>query len=174
MIYMQKLKKLMMLSLAFVSLWTGSCNAATAMTASQSALLSKAKYYGSLVGYPETIQAILLQETMAGALGKVGDDGRSLGVMQMQPETAMYVTSKYSWLPQLQDKAAYAAFLLKSDDYAILLGALYFKECLKVHHTWKRAVVCYNYGIAGATNAKLESNKYLASIIKHIKTLRSK
>ena len=143
--------------------------AATILTPSQVTLLNVAKMTGALISHPETIQAILLVESSAGIGGRIGDDGRSLGVMQMKPATAMYVTAKYKWLPKLKDEAAYAARLLTDDAYAILLGTLYFKECIKRHVLWSKAVVCYNVGLAGNVNA----TKYLTKIRKQIEVLRN-
>ena len=145
-----------------------------ALTHQQKEILDKAQFYGQMVGAPETIQAIVLQESSAGNAGRIGDDGNSIGIMQMRPSTAAWVSSKYSWLPQYKTEFEYAQALL-NDNYALLVGALYFKECSKVYHNWRQAVVCYNTGIRGASkmkSSKINSHKYLTNIKRRLKYVR--
>lgn len=140
----------------------------------QKKLLSLAYDIGSRVGYPETMQFILMQETIAGKLGRVGDEGRSLGVMQVQVDTARFISERVDSLPILSDKE-YAYHLKHTDSYAILVAAHYFKYCMESFGDWRRALLAYNRGVTGAkymTDAEIESDRYMLGVQMHAPLVR--
>ncbi len=152
---------------------------AHALTTEQEDILDMAKMYGEGVGMPETIQSIVLQESSAGAGGKIGDDGSSVGIMQMSPYTAQYVARKYQYIQELTPEQHATA--LFNNDYALLTGALYFKECYdkfkkyKGHWAWRYAVVCYNAGMTGAermSKVEINTHPYLQKIRERLQFVR--
>jgi len=168
---MRYLRALGFVLISFLVMGVSAPAKAVTLTKNQYTILNKAQFYGQMIGFPETIQAMVLQESSAGAGGRIGDDGNSIGVMQMKPSTAKWVTGKYTWLPQYENNYEYAQALL-DDNYALLIGSLYFKECYKASHNWRRAVVCYNSGLRGASKmsvAKINSNKYLHNVKRRLK-----
>lgn len=147
-----------------------------AYTQEQEHLLDAARIIGEdFSGMPETIQSLLLVESNAGAGGRVGDKGRSIGVMQVRPETAEYVTNLNKHLPQHRSYYHYAVALM-NDYYSIGIGTLYFKRCMDVYKNWRRAVVCYNQGVTGAsrfTDAEINDHWYLNRVRKALKNVRA-
>jgi len=145
-------------------------------TVEQEYLLDMAQHIGQEeVGMPETIQSILLVETAAGAAGRVGDRGRSIGVMQVRPETADYVVMlNQHKLRKLRSYYHYAIALM-NDEYSMVVGALYFKRCMDVYRSWRRAVVCYNQGVAGAgrlSDKEINQHVYLKKVKRALKNVR--
>ena len=75
------MKIIVLLFLLFPSI----CFSST-LNENQKYLLDLARYHGSVIGYPETVQSILLQETVAGKFQHSGkynlvvlDDGKYVG-----------------------------------------------------------------------------------------------
>lgn len=133
---------------------------------SQAKLLMLAKDIGKRFELSETLQMILMQETLAGKLGRSGDKGKSLGVMQIQIETAKFV-ARVTALPALPDDH-YSISLKYDDRYAMTVAAYYFKYCLsKFDNDWRKALVAYNAGITGAnrmTVAQIDNHAYLKGV----------
>ena len=133
-------------------------------------LLTLAHEIGLTVGFPETVQAILIQETLAGAYGdRIGDTNlplgkRSYGVMQMKVATARGILKKYPTLvgtyfpkrkvlKKVRDEEIIIK-LIQNDIFAIKLAALnvaYHRERSK---SWAVAVVAYNTGQGRANKIK--------------------
>lgn len=147
---------------------------AFAPTRGQAAVLDMAMAAGKKVGWEETVQSIVLVESSAGADSVFGDDGRSIGLMQVQPATAAYVSLLYAWLPVFEHEFVYANALLDRR-YNLMVGAAYFKRCMDVFKNWRRAVVCYNTGIAGAkrlTDQQVNNHTYLNKVRKSLQMVR--
>lgn len=142
----------------------------------QLALFKLAREIGVKYGYPETLQMILAQETLAGKLGRVGDNGDSLGVMQIQPPTAEFITRKTTTLPRLANRKAYAQRIKHDDRYAMEVAAQTFLYNMKVfNNDWRRAVVAYNAGIKGAsrmTDEQVSNHAYLVGIRGKMKMIK--
>lgn len=124
-------------------------------TERQTELLRIAYSEGEAVGWPETIQAILLQETSAGVHGPVGD--RSLGFgersychMQVKLAAAADVIKHFDDIPSFTTEEELLVALLTDDEFCIRVGARYFKLMLDRTNTWSEAVVAYNRGVAGS------------------------
>lgn len=123
---------------------------AYAMTPGQEITLSKiyneAKKHTK---YPSTICAIALTESSAGKNpNKIGDDGRSYGVLQIQVKTARWLSSLYKeieWVSQLSDMDI-AKLLLTRIDFSVQVASLYF-EHYRRHWGYFKAISMYNGGI---------------------------
>lgn len=136
-------------NLAFATVWQS-----VKFTPDQLRLLEIAKAEGNKIGYPETIQAILLQESTAGLIGPVGDivngfGKRSYCHMQIKVAAAEHVISRYN-LPKFRTEEELIAKLLTDDEFCIYMGAMYFKLMLEQTGDWKTAVLAYNKGVKGA------------------------
>lgn len=149
--------------LAIASILVFSSNSAAArvrFTESQVDLLKVAYHYGKQIGYPETIQGILMQETLAGLLGRVGDrrlgfGKKSYGVMQVKLSTAKDVLKKHRGMKEFKEALKYSdeellARLIMDDAFNILVGTMYFKMHMdryeKKRRGWSKAVSAYNRG----------------------------
>lgn len=150
--------------------------------AEQRKLLTIAYYTGQEVGYPETIQALLLQETNAGEYGnRIGDVNqpmgkRSYGVMQVKVATAHTVMKRYptfvkQYFPQYkrEDQIRSEELIIKliqDDEFNIRVGAYNFMMMRKGVKTWEGAIVAYNTGIGAYRSIKHPKlHKYYKSVV---------
>lgn len=118
-------------------------------------LLRLAHDIGTEVGWPETIQAILLQETSAGVHGPVGDRSHSFGQrsychMQVKLAAAKDVLRYYDLGRVFATEEELLVALLTEDEFCIQVGAHYFALMVERTPTWSEAVIAYNQGIAGS------------------------
>lgn len=120
---------------------------------------------GREVGNPETLQAILMQETNGGRSERIGNKNapigkRSYGLMQVQVVAARSVLERF---PVLLDKyfegrkygslmdEEIIALLLSNDEANVRIAAYHFKLYMQLSGgDWNRAVAAYNMGIGGA------------------------
>ena len=151
---------------------------------SQRNLLTLAYHIGSKVGYPETIQSILLQETLAGKLGnRIGDTNlptlrRSYGVMQVKARTARDVLQKNpnfrkKYFPGFKSAKAIRdeeiiIELIQNDIFNIKTAALYFAHQRKRAKKWSTAVVAYNQGPRALTMKNPKQHDYYRKIVKRL------
>jgi len=154
-------------------------------TPEQRKLMTMAYYIGKEIGFPETMQSLLLQETRAGALGdRIGDVNlpigkRSYGVMQMKVATARKVLRKYPTLvpnyfpkrksyKRVRDEEIIIK-LIQDDEFNIRLAAMNFVIHRQLSKSWAKAVVAYNTG-QGAANKIFEPKKhvYYVHIVKKL------
>lgn len=154
-------------------------------TPEQRKLMTMAFYIGKEVGFPETIQSLLLQETRAGALGdRIGDINlpigkRSYGVMQMKVATARKVLKKYpelvpNYFPKrksykrVRDEEIIIK-LIQDDEFNIRLAAMNFVIHRQLSNNWAKAVVAYNTGQGGANKiSEPKKHKYYVNIVKKL------
>ncbi len=141
----------------------------------QEKTLLKAKIWGEYVGYPETIQSIILTESSANVLNTkylVGDNRlgfgkRSYGIMQIKLSTAKFVIRYYGlhWYRDLPEEVLIAKLLVEKD-FNLQIGALYFKYLIKRFKSWKHAVVAYNRGPGWVSRNrhKVNNHRYLTKV----------
>lgn len=111
---------------------------------------------GSEIGHPETLQAILLQESNGG-LAKQGH--KSYGLMQVQVVAARSILTR---VPELRTQyygdrpisdisyAELVYLLMHNDEANIRIAAHHFKLYFRlVGQDWDKAVAAYNAGIGG-------------------------
>lgn len=122
---------------------------------------------GREVGNPETLQAILLQETRGGQTEPIGNKDspvgkRSYGLMQVQVVAARSIFQR---VPAVYDRyfpdrkystvadEEIIALLLTNDEANIRIAAHHFKLYLQLSSgDWNRAVAAYNAGIGAVNN----------------------
>lgn len=151
------------------------------LTAEQQKVLLLAKKYGEEVGYPETIQSIAMQETLAGGYGDgIGDKmnghlKRSYGVMQVKIATAQWVMKFYPEIVEeyfagkridtinpvlIRDK------LINDNDFNIRVGAYNFALMTRYTDSWREAVVAYNTGLGGVREVpEVDQHVYYKKIV---------
>jgi len=149
-------------------------------------LITLAHNIGSEIGYPETVQALLLQETQAGKYGnRIGDTHlpigkRSYGIMQMKVGTAKLVLAKYpdlmsTYFPNrdinlIHDEEIITK-LMKDDTFALKLGAYNFLREKELAKGWTRGVAAYNLGHHGAKKLiQPREFKYTQEVIQKLNT----
>ena len=124
-------------------------------------------HVGREVGNPETLQAILMQESGGSAQRAVGNIGspvgkRSYGLMQVQLVAARSILLRNPKLVDLYfpDRVYKSladeeiiALLLTNDEANARIAAHHFKLYLAISHgDWNRAVAAYSAGIGGVNN----------------------
>lgn len=159
------------------------------LTQEQIALLTLAYHVGKATGMPETLQAILMQETLAGKLGRVDPHQVSFGVTQVKPVTAMDMVNRYLRTKGSFKKvnligyrfsakktlSEYKKALLNDDLYALMVAAITITDLLERTPTWRQAVVAYNTGVAGSFRLSkhgLNNHAYLLGVKQKLKTIR--
>jgi len=151
----------------------------------QRKLITLAYHVGKRIGYPETIQAILIQETRAGAYGnRIGDTNlpmgkRSYGVMQMKVATARgilklhpsMVTTNFparKSLKRVRDEEIIIK-LIQNDVFSLQLAAFNFADHRKKSKSWSQSVVAYNTGQGAANRIKNHKEHiYYKHVLKRI------
>ena len=94
--------------------------------------------------YPTLITTISFTESSCGK-AVLGDDGDSLGIMQLQIPTVRYISSKIPqlrMLDYLSDKQL-QTLLLRDDEVSIIIATHYFLF-LNKHYGYRDAVIRYN------------------------------
>lgn len=164
----------------FLCLWAITSNARPiALSSQQIQYLLMAREAGGSIGWPETMESIVWQESSIGRF-KIGDDGKSLGVAHVQVDTAISIMKKYQWVPQMSSKTRHermkiAHRLIHDDRYNLLIASLYFNDCYQQFQDWRRALICYNGGAALAAQYRsrdLNSFSYVVAIKLRLRELR--
>lgn len=144
-------------------------------------LIHIAKQSGIQIGFPDTIPAILLQETNGGKNQKSKQS--VFGVMQMKVSTAKYIMSDILNYDNIPSNKTIKHILTNDDKFAIYLAAVYFKYLYDMFIdrgnspaiSWRLAVLSYNAGPSAiATKGKVNnSHRYISGINKNIKIIKS-
>lgn len=142
--------------------------------------LKKAYFVGREIGNPETIEAILLQESTGRSTDPIGNKNapvgkRSYGLMQLQVVAARSILGREPKLVQqyfpgrkyssIADEEI-IALLLTNDEANIRIAAHHFKLYLNLcDGDWNKAVAAYNTGIGGVNNIENPAEyQYVVSI----------
>lgn len=153
-------------------------------------LMKLAWFHGQRIDFPETIQAILLQETQG---GRIRTDARqeqfewaAYGVMQIQPETARYIMEcilKHPDEDVPEDDIIIKLMLKSNDNFSIQLAVTYFKYLYDVYveqgnHpgvAWRMALLAYNIGPGKLKEQGMgyDPNMYLDGIRKNLEIVRA-
>ena len=146
----------------------------TILSKNQQLILQKAYNAGTLVGWPLTMEAIVWQESSLGKY-RIGDDGKSLGLANVQVQTARIIIKQNSWLPQYTTNYSIARALLHNDEINLLIASIYFRNCYNQFKNWPQALICYNGGPQTATNwgrRNAENFPYVITIRKRLEEIR--
>jgi hypothetical protein len=153
--------------------------------------LQAARGIGELYNVPETLQAIILQESSAG-IDKLGDDGESLGLAHVTVPAAKDVLTLYCSRPSkkkqcsilhydYKDDHSLRAHLAAHDDLNLIFAVLYFQMHYEYYKEkqyslpWSRAVISHNTGYKPRymSTEEVENHVYLGYIRTRIKAIRS-
>ena len=151
------------------------------LTGEQVELLSLAYKIGYDDGGPahaKLLQAVLMQETIAGLLGRLGHlsaplGKRSYGVMQVKVTAARDVLA---WKPELAEALTderLIARLIADDEFNLKVASTYLKYLRKKSDSDHQALVAYNLGPNGAKQIMdptqyryvLSVERYLANVV---------
>ena len=141
-------------------------SSASKYTINQKKLMKLAYDEGIKIGYPNTMRAILLQETKAGLLGKYHDNGTSFGVMCVQLPTAKDMLGGVMYNNEFLTNK-----LMNDDVFNIKIATKYFNYLIEYFNgDWDKAVLSYNVGMGRVKKHgfKFDPNNYLSSIKKMI------
>lgn len=113
-------------------------HAASILTPHQWCVLDMARDAGARIHLPETMQAIVLVESSAGAyLTNPADP--SYGAAGVKLDTAEQVLGRKVTVAELRD----------DPEVNLAAGSLFLQQCALAFSSWRRTVVCYNRGVAG-------------------------
>lgn len=144
-------------------------------------LLRMAYDIGNEYGHPETTQAILLQETNAGAGGRESGFqfpalGRCYGIMQMKVAAVVDVLQTYPNLigkyfsvsdPAKIPPREIIAKLKNDDEFSLRMGVNYYKKYY--NGSLVKAIMTYNQGPAGMLQFKQpDRHPYMIGIQKNL------
>lgn len=162
------------------------CASANNYTDEQERILKLAYEVGKEIGWPETMQAIVMQETLAGHFGyRIGDlnlpvGKRSYGIAQVKVATARFVLNNYHELKdqyfgtrklrRVTDEEI-IVLLMTDDEACMVIAAKNFKLMLRyAKGSWPYAVAAYNQGWGGAREMENPRQfKYVKEIVHRIK-----
>lgn len=147
--------------------------------------LKTAFQVGQEVGNPETLQAILIQESNGGLAGSVGNlsspvGKRSYGVMQVQLSAARSVLSRTPQVLNTYFPSRSYRSLVDEEIIALLITNVEANIRIAAHHLkiymsisrgdWSRAVAAYNVGIGGVEKIPVPAEHQYVVDIRQILT----
>jgi hypothetical protein len=150
-------------------------------SASETHLLYVAYEEGQHINKPEILQAILLNETVAGRYGRLGDTKfrdwklRSYGVMQIRYATAFDILSRK--FPKyinkdmsIEEEATLLSWLTIDDKFNIHVARMIIEELWNKYRDWEYVLLAYNVGIGNIRRNGLnyDPNNYLPKAIYHL------
>ncbi|HHM06455.1 MAG TPA: lytic transglycosylase domain-containing protein [Gammaproteobacteria bacterium] len=132
------------------------------LTSEQEYLLKLAYRMGREDGdarHAELVQAVLMQETIAGLLGRIGHmtarvGKRSYGVMQVKVSAARDVLRHHPELGRFPADELLIARLLSDDEFNIRVGSAFLKILRKKTHSDEAALVAYNIGLRASRKVR--------------------
>lgn len=130
----------------------------TWLTTEQMELLQLAYEIGFEDGghqHAELVQAILMQETIAGQLGRMGHmtapvGKRSYGVMQVKVSAARDVLNEYSELGEFRADEELIVALLSNDEFNIRIASKFLLQLGGRSRTMDKSLVAYNIGLSAS------------------------
>lgn len=146
----------------------------------QQQIMMIAYEYGERIGYPETIQAIAMQETHAGSYGDgIGDKTskyKSYGIMQVKIPTARFVFTHFNhvqerYFDHQPSDEEIIDLLLTNNEANIDIASKNFALMIKYTKNWKHAVLAYNQGLTGHKRFNVDKHYYTQGISHKIITI---
>lgn len=150
------------------------------LSANQEQILAQARLIGEQVGFPETLQVIAMQETLAGDFALVDPGGNSYGVTQVKPKVAQWIAEQHKSgldIPVYNTLDEYKTALVDDHSYALKLAAAYLDMIQKNDKglSWKRLVLSYNQGPTGAkrlSDSDIETHYYYQGVKEKMPAIR--
>jgi len=102
--------------------------------------------------FAETLQAVLLQETIAGQLGRIGHmtapvGKRSYGVMQVKVSAARDVLRKHTEMGRFHSDEELIVALMTDDEFNIRVASKFLKHLQENTKSVAASLVAYNIGL---------------------------
>lgn len=147
------------------------------LNAEQLALLGLAYTVGYQDGgkqHARLVQAVLMEETMAGQLGRLGDlsaplGKRSYGVMQVKVAAAQDVLRHRPWLGSFISNEQLITRLITDDEFNIRVASAYLNHLRRLTGNDDEALVAYNVGMSGARRVMNAAGfKYVQDIERYL------
>lgn len=126
------------------------------------------------------VQAVLLQETIAGLLGRLGHlsaplGKRSYGVMQVKVVAAHDVLRRHPELGKFHTDDQLITRLMTDDEFNIRIASAYLKFLRKYKHSDQQALVAYNIGMGAARRVMDAADfKYVQKVERYLAVLVSR
>ena len=123
------------------------------------------------------VQAVLMQETIAGLLGRLGHltapmGKRSYGVMQVKVVAARDVLRRHPELGTFHTDDQLIARLITDDEFNIRIASAYLKFLRRHKHSDQRALVAYNIGMNAARRVMDAADfKYVRKVERYLAVL---
>ena len=123
------------------------------------------------------VQAVLLQETIAGLLGRLGHlsaplGKRSYGVMQVKVVAARDVLRLHPELGKFHTDDQLITRLITDDEFNIRVGSAYLKFLRRHKHSDQQALVAYNIGMNAARRVMDAADfKYVQKVERYMAVL---
>jgi len=150
-------------------------------------LMRMAYRYGEVIGFPETMQAILLQETMGGRIRTSQRTAEfkwaAYGCMQINPLTAIGVLKKLHPDQAPKTKGEMILMLRNNDSFTMQIAMHYFKQLYTGYINngfsspiaWRYAITAYNAGPKNFRDWNYDTTRtaYLANIRKKLSHAKS-
>lgn len=149
----------------------------------QHVLLTQAYNIGLEKGdkaFASTLQAVLLQETIAGQLGRIGHmtapvGKRSYGVMQVKVSAARDVLRKHKELGKFRSDEELIIALMTDDEFNIRVASLFLLHLKSKTSSIEAALVAYNIGLRASRKVSepnefkyvLRTQMNLAEVVEH-------
>ncbi len=111
------------------------------------------------VQHAKLIQATMMQETIAGLVGRIGHlsapvGKRSYGVMQVKVSAATDVLRHHPELGEFRSEEELIAQLITDDKFNIEVASLHIQHLRKFTDTDEQALMAYNIGLRGSRRYK--------------------
>jgi hypothetical protein len=157
-------------------LWGSNANAySIKLNESEQALMTMAYREGKHLDKPEILQAILLNETVAGRFGRIGDAHfknwrkRSYGVMQIQFNTARRILNSHGLFKHWTNEKL-LIYLRGDDRFNMYVSRLIVQQLWNRYKDWDYVLLAYNVGTwnIGKHGLEYDPNGYLARAYFHI------
>jgi len=120
--------------------------------------------------HAKLIQGMLLQETIAGLLGRIGHmtapvGKRSYGVMQVKVTAATDVLAKHAYLDNFDSESELIANLIIEDEFNIRIASKHFLHLRTRTKTDAHALLAYNIGLrASRRYSNHDSFRYVKKV----------
>jgi len=134
-------------------------------------------YQDGGVAHARLVQAVLLQETIAGLLGRLGHlsaplGKRSYGVMQVKVVAARDVLRLHPELGKFHTDDQLITRLITDDEFNIRVGSAYLKFLRRHKHSDQQALVAYNIGMNAARRVMDAADfKYVQKVERYMAVL---
>lgn len=147
------------------------------LTDQQQALLKKAYEIGYADGgeaHAELLQSVMMQETSAGLLGRIGHMSapvgkRSYGVMQVKVSAARDVFQYFGEPSQYRSDEELIAHLMNDDEFNIRVASKFLLMLKEKTRSMDQLLVAYNIGLTGSRSiSEAASFKYVVKVKRNL------